>query len=164
MIIITTIIIVLLLVYIIYMFYKSKPTNTIPFVLTYAGVPVVTINIGSQKYQFMVDSGSSHSSVLKSLALSINKPIQDLKGTGVSFNGITDDLQYTAFDFHYNSCYYIEGFMLIPEDQEEGLIRTNKITGFNIVGILGSDFLKKYGWVLDYRKMIAYHKSKVRPL
>lgn len=140
--------------------YIRNKKNGIPFTLDYAGVPVVTLMIDNHTFQFMIDTGSSHSSIMKRVPTQFNMPIQDLKGSGVSFNGITDHLQYCGLVFHFNDIFYVEAFMIIPEQQEYALKQTNASAGCNIVGLLGSDFLKKYGWVIDYHKKVIYNKCK----
>lgn len=146
------------------LYYTKSKKHCIPFTLDYAGVPVITLMIDNDTYQFMVDTGSSHSSIMKRVVTQLNMPIQNLKGSGISFNGITRNLQCCYLTFHFDSIFYIEGFMIIPEQQEYALNETNVSTGYSIAGILGSDFLKKYGWVIDYRKSIIYNKCKRKKL
>lgn len=125
-----------------------------------AQIPVVTFQEGDTKLNFLLDSGSTHSYISKSCAkLLVGTPI-DIEGFEYTTSIGTDTvskmietvLEYKDLKFNTN--------LLVNDSLDSSFSNVKENCGVQLHGILGSDFLRKHKYVIDFSELIVYHKKK----
>lgn len=121
------------------------------------GLPIVTLYIGNNKYNFLLDTGSSkcaiNASVLKDIYY---QPIEGEFTDASGINGIITTVPFCFITFFYKKNRFTEQFAILELD--EGFASMKKNYGVTLHGIIGSNFFEKYRYVLDYYNMYAYMK------
>jgi len=119
-------------------------------------LPIVTFVNKGTKLNFLLDTGSSQSLINESMLFSLEtKRIEDTMfivgtdGNKISSNLCTMKVGYKDQEFEHN-------FAIKDLDEAFGVVKQE--SGVQIHGILGSDFLQKYKYVLDFKELIAYPK------
>lgn len=122
-----------------------------------AQVPVITLQGGDHRLNFLLDSGSSHSHISKSAASLINGTSKDIDFTCTTASGsdaintlIETVLSYKDKEFKVN--------LFINESLDISFDEVKKDCGVQLHGILGTDFLRDHGYILDFANLVAYNK------
>lgn len=125
--------------------------NIIRFVQPSRTLPFIKVKINGKDAYFLLDTGASFTVIDENQAAKYKVrcteiPDQEFKGIGGSNTLSETDL--TSVE--------IEGKILITEFKASDLgavcTTLKNATGFSVVGILGSDFFERYGFVFDYNK------------
>lgn len=119
----------------------------------YVNLPIIKLYQGEEEFNFIVDSGSNISHIctrfynkLYSKAVENKEHQVDGIGGSVTSSNICEALLHD----NYGRRYSIE---LVISNHLEGVIESIKeVTGVNIQGLLGTDFLNKYGCTIDFNK------------
>lgn len=124
--------------------------------LDLVGIPVVTLYQGNNKFNFLLDSGASNSCLnIKNLDLfeyekcSKGAEVYGMEGNAVKVNMVNINLYYKNNKFETT---------LMVTDLNTAFSKVKQDFGVDITGILGTDFLSKYKYVLDFKDNIAYIK------
>lgn len=119
-------------------------------------LPVVTFVNKNTKLNFLLDTGSSQSLINESMLpfLETKESVDSMYVMGTDGNRIMANLctmkvSYKTQEFEHN-------FAIKNLDDAFGVVKQE--SGVQIHGILGSDFLQKYKYVLDFKELIAYPK------
>ena len=120
-------------------------------------VPIVSFNHNGKTVNFIIDSGSTHSIINASSLDEFNcYKIDDKQGSvfGIDGNKITTNLVGVTIskdnhDFH-------EVFQVLPVP---GIDKLNNTENIKVHGLLGSTFLKRYRFHIDYKRLEAYCKK-----
>lgn len=120
-------------------------------------VPIVTFYEGDTKLNFILDTGSSHSHISEQAAgLLIGTPVETdysyVTCTGSDNVSKEIDSVLTYKNKTFKATLYINKGL---DDSFANMKKENKV---QVHGILGSDFLKKYKYILDFADLTAYHK------
>lgn len=136
----------------------NKRKNEISFkeAIDLVGLPIVTFHINDRKLHFVLDTGANKSV--------LNAKIADKLGAAkrgdskmVGLDGTTKDCCYTTLDLTYKDSTYQENFQVV--DMTATFREIKKMHGVTLHGVLGSSFMEKYKYVLDFKDMIAYSKK-----
>jgi hypothetical protein len=124
----------------------------LPFRLVGSGIPVVTAKINNKEAWFIIDTGAS--------ATLISKAIAKYFGlyNGVNFQKIEREINGLGGSITVESAVYklqlgeliINHPVLISKDLNALLTVISKTEEITIAGILGSDFLLRYGVIINY--------------
>ncbi len=119
-------------------------------------LPVVTFYSSGTKLNFLLDTGSNNSIINKSILESVQYSKLDYEMTtfGMEGNKIVNNVY--SIPIEYKGQKYDGEFTAIDMSDAFGHIK--KESGVTIHGVLGSLFFKKYQYVLDFDKLIAYSK------
>ena len=119
-------------------------------------LPIVTFVNNGMKLNFLLDTGSSQSIINESISSTL-----DIKGSeesmflvGTDGNRIPSNLG--TMKVSYKDQEFAHTFAIKDLDEAFGIVKQE--SGVQIHGILGSDFLQKYRYVLDFKELIAYPK------
>lgn len=119
------------------------------------GLPVVTFRNGKTKLNFLLDTGSSssiiNSSIVEKLEYGKSNCVRETTGLGTTIKSSTCNM-----NLYYNGNKYTDTFSVI--DMTKVFDRIKQDSGVTIHGILGSRFLEKYKYLIDFNKNIAYIK------
>ena len=143
-----------------YYIYREKHINKTKMSfkesLDLTGIPVVTFYQGNNKFNFILDSGASSSCINKKFLENI---IYESTNQRASLYGMEGNSIYADF-IDINLYYKNQNFVtkMLVTDLEAAFTSVKKDTGVTITGILGSDFLSKYKYVMDFIDNIAYIK------
>ena len=119
-------------------------------------LPIVTFLNKEIKLNFLLDTGSSQSIINESMlpSLDTKKSEDSMIIVGVEGNKVSSDL--CTMKVGYKDQEFEHNFAIKDLDEAFGIVKQE--SGVQIHGILGSDFLQKYGYILDFKELIAYPK------
>lgn len=139
--------------------FKEKSKISIKEALDLLEIPVITLENNNKKFNFILDSGSSNShisptaskDILYNKKGTINYSANSANGTITNKSKVLNvDLMYKKDIFNIN--------LIVTENLElsfKDIMDSNKI---QLHGIIGSDFLIKHKYILDFADKVAYHK------
>ena len=155
-IVIITIILLVVAISIYYVkFYKKKPQIAASFKdsVDLLKVPVITFTNNNQQFYFLIDSGASHSIInINSIAkfkyqeVNGNSRIYGVEGNRLTATRVVVELKKKNYLF-------INEFNVLHVG---GLDNIKAKYGVEIAGLIGSDFLKKYEFLVDFKKLRYY--------
>lgn len=140
--------------------YKRKPEGimSIKESIDLCELPVVTLYNNEKKFNFLLDTGSTDNHISSKALKHMSCTESDKSLNVYGFNGNVDHnkgynirLNYKDKEFH------IEAYESKALDTSFEMIK--KENGVTLHGILGSKFLTKYGYILDFYKLIVYAKK-----
>lgn len=119
-------------------------------------LPIVTFRQGLDRYNFLLDTGSSLSIINKSVLDYIKHTVLDGTGSMYGIDGKANTVSYIRITLNYKDMNYEEDFQVLDMSAPFGNIKRE--SGVTIHGILSSSFFNKYKYVLDFESLIAYPK------
>jgi hypothetical protein len=131
----------------------------VPFRLVGSSIPVVKAKINNNEAWFIIDTGASATLISKAIAKSLGLY------KGVNFQKIGKEINGLGGSVTVESAVYklqlgeliINHPILISRDLNVLFTVISKTEEILIAGILGSDFLERYGLVIDYsNKTVMY--------
>lgn len=120
-------------------------------------LPVITFYQGDNKFHFLLDTGSNNNIINKSVLTNIKSEPINKENTIIGLEGTGIKSKFVAIEFQYKSTNYEAPFQVVNMDKSFNSIKQE--TGVTVHGIIGSIFFKKYKYVLDFDKLIAYSKK-----
>ena len=152
-----TIVIVSTAIYLLFRFRKNKQKENLSFsfkdTIGEVGLPIVSFEHNGKLFDFIIDSGASYSTICPEYLNDFY--YVPLEGNGAIF-GIEGNVQDTSLVgiILFSSKYeFVQTFQVTPIP---GINTMNEFYNKNVVGILGSDFLLKYKFLIDYNDLTAY--------
>lgn len=125
--------------------------------LDLTGLPCVTFEQGDKKFNFLLDSGSTDSIIDSNIIKEINHKKINRKFSLVGLDGIKRKTDLCEIPLWYKTKEYVDIFLISDMSSIFGDIK--KECGANLHGIIGTSFMDKYKYVLDFQKLIAYSKK-----
>lgn len=117
-------------------------------------LPVITFMNNGKKLNFLLDTGSSHSSI----NLYAVEGLQGKKLDEISFfigvDGKKQETQWMTAPVTYKERDYEEDFQVHDLSEAFGVLKEEY--GVNLHGILGNTFFQKYKYVLNFKELVAY--------
>lgn len=120
-------------------------------------LPVITFYVNNRKLHFLLDTGSNNSVINKGVIETITHKKSEKQGQIYGIDGIVHDINYADIKLTYRDKEYEEEFQIV--DLEDSFNRIKEEFGVTLHGIIGSMFMEKYKYVLDFKEMIAYSKK-----
>lgn len=125
--------------------------------LALAELPVVTFYQGDTKLNFLLDTGANlgilDQNIMSKVEAEGTSRISQITGIGASVSKIP--IKSVTFQYKNNS--FTDDFQIL--DMSNTFSSIKKSTGVSVHGILGTHFMQKYKYVLDFKEMIAYSKK-----
>lgn len=122
------------------------------------GLPVITLYQEGKKFNFILDTGSTHNIINKSVLPELNYHIcEDVKSnlSGIECNKKQVDM--CAINLSYKDKEYPSTYLI--GDLDETFADMKKESGVNLHGLLGSSFFNQYRYIIDFNELIAYSKA-----
>lgn len=143
---------------VVYLYYK-RCRFKFPFKDTMGevGLPIVSFEQNGKSFNFIIDSGAD-ASVINTTSLA-KLDYTKLEGNRCVY-GIDGNPVQTSFvgvKLFSQNHKFIEAFQVFDVP---GLDNIEKAHNIEVVGILGSAFLKRYGFLIDYKQLKAYTNGK----
>ena len=121
-------------------------------------MPIIELYINGVPLYFVVDSGAVYSTLNKSELEHLE--YQDLKendGGTYGIDGNVIPVSSATLNLHYGRHCFKQSFQLV--DLSGAFTNMEMEYGVKIVGLLGDDFLLKYGTTIDFNKLILSMKK-----
>lgn len=121
-------------------------------------LPVVTFVNNDHKFNFILDTGATENHVSESAMSNMIGEPSDKQIHVQGFTGSAEANQGKFVDLIYRDRIFRTEIFVSPAlDQSFAEIKQN--LGVQLHGIIGSQFLKEYGYILDFDNLIAYSKK-----
>lgn len=124
-----------------------------------AELPIVTFYQGTEKFNFLLDTGSNHSHIslevsnrIKGVPMVGSQSVSGVGGEVVIDKAIKSVLEYKSRRY--------ETILLIGEHLDTTFKTIKETTGVTVHGIIGNSFLNENKYVLDFDELVAYSKKK----
>ena len=143
---------------VVYLYYK-RCRFKFPFKDTMGevGLPIVSFEQNGKSFNFIIDSGADASVInTTSLAkldytkLEGNRCVYGIDGTPI-------EISYVGIKLFSQNHKFVEAFQVLDAP---GMSNIEQAHHIEIAGILGSAFLKRYGFLIDYKQLKAYTNGK----
>lgn len=122
-----------------------------------AELPIVTFYQGTEKFNFLLDTGSNHSHLsveaaerIKGIPMVGSENVQGVGGAIAVDRAVNATIEYKSKSY--------EVLLLVGEHLSDTFRAIKETTGVQVHGILGSGFLSDNRYVLDFDELIAYSK------
>lgn len=140
--------------------YKGRTNDTVMSIkesLDLCELPVVTMMNDGNKYNFLLDTGSTDSHISRKASKLISGVLTDKSLSVHGFSGGESKNQGYKIRLNYKDReFHIETFISSSLDDSFDWIK--KEHGVQIHGIIGNRFLMKYGYILDFYDLKVYAK------
>lgn len=139
--------------------FKKKRVLDISFqeTMDLCDLPIITFRNNGKKVNFMLDTGSSISILESEIAKELDKEFSGDLSTILSISnerlpGEGYEITFTYRDYTFTDVFYVA-------DIGKAFEKVKEKKGIHIHGLLGTDFFKKYNYVLDFDELKAYIKK-----
>lgn len=138
--------------------FDDNKKNAISFreTIDLVGIPVITFSISGKKLHFILDTGANKSIINKKIADKLGATTEETSKV-VGIEGTAKSCYYTTLNLNYKDVDYQERFQVV--DMTATFKEIKSTYGVTLHGILGSSFMEKYKYVLDFKEMVAYSKK-----
>lgn len=139
-----------------------KYTNVYDYIsfmesLDLTGLPIVTFKQGNKKLNFILDTGSSLSSISTNVMNTLEYTETDHYAETVGMEGKMMKVPINKVVLKYKNKEMVGEFQAVDLDKSFSVIKEQ--TGVTVHGLLGAEFMQDYGYVIDFNRMIAYAKK-----
>lgn len=118
-------------------------------------LPIVTFKNNGQEFNFLLDTGATVSIVDSKALKNMQYSKLDVVGTAYGIDGNIVDTDYVNMELECEGYSYIENFQVMRMNAFDNVEETE---GIVIIGILGSGFMKRYGFFIDFTELLVKHK------
>lgn len=138
---------------------KNRRTNLLYFeeAISKSGLPVVTLSNKGRKFMFLLDTGSNYS-IINSEALSQveHSIVEGATGEVYGMDGNIVKISYAHISLESENTTFEDNFQVVDMSSAFANLKENQ--GVEIIGIIGSNFMSRYNFILDFKDLIAYTK------
>ena len=138
--------------------YKIKKLSiNIKEALETTGFPLIEVEHNGLQCYFLIDTGADLSHINSDFNDQLNLTIlENTKSTSVGVEGTSREVNWAKFDFRFKK------YPMELEVQNAPLPGFKVFYDYNlpVIGILGNDFVQKYGCVISYKDLIIYPSVK----
>ena len=121
-------------------------------------MPIIELYINGVPLYFVVDSGAAYSTLNKSELEHLEyENLKENDGGTYGIDGNIIPVSSATLNLHYGKYHFKQSFQLI--DLSSAFTNMEIEYGVKIVGLLGDDFLLKYGTTIDFNKLIISMKK-----
>lgn len=119
-------------------------------------VPIVTLYQGEKRFNFILDTGSTHSIIDGNILDTIeHRMLEDMTDSyGIEGNRVQNNM--CEISLFYKDREYKCDYVVC--DMKKAFDNVKKESGVTLHGLIGSIFFNKYRYVLDFAELIAYSK------
>ncbi len=119
-------------------------------------LPVVTFENNGNKYNFIIDTGANDSIINEACEDILVTP-NKTKNTVQGISGNEQKCHTVSIEFTYKGIAFNTVFNVV--DLKELLDSIKDNYGVTVHGILGTNFLDKYNYVIDFKDYIIYRRK-----
>lgn len=119
-------------------------------------LPVVTFENNGNKYNFIIDTGANDS-IINSACEDIMVSPHTVKNTVQGILGNDTKCSTVLIEFKYKDMIFETMFNVVDVSELFNSIKNDY--GITVHGILGTNFLDKYNYIIDFKDYIIYRKK-----
>ena len=123
-----------------------------------AELPVITFYQGTEKFNFLLDTGSNHSHIsveaaerIKGIPMVGSENVQGVGGAIAVDRAVNATIEYKSKSY--------EVLLLVGEHLSDTFRTIKETTGVQVHGIIGNSFLSDNRYILDFNEFVAYSKA-----
>ena len=120
------------------------------------GLPIITFYSGEKKYHFLIDTGSNYSYLERSVDIT-KKVVEGSEDVFYGSAGVEQKSISAEIELHYNKAKY--PCVVKVADLKEAFSKVKEEIGITISGILGTDFLNKFKYCIDFKEQVIYARK-----
>lgn len=137
----------------------NKPNTEMSFQQGFdlTNLPIVTFQQGDNKYNFLLDTGSSDNIIDAGHLEKLKHEMYGGTGNLTGMDGIIHKVNACEIIFNYKNKDYT--YMYLIKDMRSVFNYIKKNTGVTLHGIIGTKFFTKYKYILDFENLVAYSKA-----
>lgn len=141
--------------------HTKKPSNDSISIKKYmpGDLPVITLTNNGIALNFLIDTGSNISHIIPSV-------LKDIKGNKIQSNNeiagigaVTTESNSIEIKVKDTLSKEYDIILVVSKGLEESAKYIEQSTGVKIHGLLGTDFLQKYQYVIDFKTLEVYAKK-----
>lgn len=119
-------------------------------------IPIITMFSGTNKINFLLDTGASQSFISQKASKYINGIETTCDLSLISANGSEEShckVVETILSFKHRN---FKVKLTVNKNLDTAFFDLKEKKGITLHGILGSDFFNKYSYIIDFKKYVAY--------
>lgn len=118
------------------------------------GIPLIKVRNNNQDLYFVVDTGASYSTLNTNSLSNIEYNPLNINGNLFGIDGNLIDVSYISCEFFIENTSFIHNFQIL--DLSNMINQCKTTYNIDIVGVLGSSFLKENNLSVDLKNNILY--------
>lgn len=126
--------------------------------LNLTGNPIIMLENNGKILNFVVDTGANKSMIDSTVLQECNYKKLNKKTNNIGIEGKAEALNNIQMNLKGRKSEYVEEFNVTDLSTVVEHIKNN--TGVTIHGLIGTPFLTKYNYVLDFEELVIYSKKK----
>lgn len=133
----------------------KESTTDISEVLDTMNLPVVSFSIGNKKLNFLLDTGSDRCIINTKYLKKLPHKKTEYKTVAYGVDGKEFVVNINTVNLKYKD-YVFDNVSIYDSDLSAPFNNIKKQHNITIHGLIGNDFLRSMGFVIDYSKNIIY--------
>ena len=140
-------------------YHKKKSSIKTSFANTMCSLslPLVTLTNNGKFFNFLIDTGSTLSIIDSKVLHEFDYVESEVKGDAYGIDGNHVEVSYIKMVLSLEGVKFVEAFQVMRMPAFDNIKQTE---GFDIAGILGSTFLDRYNFILDFKELVMYTNNK----
>lgn len=119
-------------------------------------LPVVSLTNNGQSFNFLIDTGATLSVIDSNALDKLAYTKVETTGNAYGVDGNIVPVEYARIELNHEKTKFVDEFQIMRVDAFDNIKESDKI---EIVGILGSTFLKRYDFTINYKDLIISAKK-----
>lgn len=116
-------------------------------------LPIVKLTNNGQTFNFLIDTGASLSIIDSEVLSKLKYASLSTQGNAYGIDGNIIEVNYVRMNLAHEKAGFIEDFQVMRLNAFDNLKKTNNI---DLAGILGSSFLKRYNFIINFGELIIH--------
>lgn len=119
-------------------------------------LPIVSLTNNGQSFNFLIDTGATLSVIDSNALDKLAYTKVETTGNAYGVDGNIVPVEYARIELNHEKTKFVDEFQIMRVDAFDNIKESDKI---EIVGILGSTFLKRYDFTINYKDLIISSKK-----
>lgn len=119
-------------------------------------LPVVSLTNNGQSFNFLIDTGATLSVIDSNALDKLAYTKVETTGSAYGVDGNIIPVEYARIELNHENTKFVDEFQIMRVNGFDNIKESDKI---EIVGILGSTFLKRYDFTINYKDLIISTKK-----
>ena len=119
-------------------------------------LPIVSLTNNGQSFNFLIDTGATLSVIDSNALDKLAYTKVETTGNAYGVDGNIVPVEYARIELNHEKIKFVDEFQIMRVEAFDNIKESNKI---EIVGILGSTFLKRYNFTINYKDLIISAKK-----